>query len=268
MNFRLQSLKLHNYCQFQDFTFTPSPQGVTVLVGNNGAGKSNLLHSVCHALAPLIQILGSKSGTALKLPEECVSVKNNVKATNTNIQAEALLNDTLLSWTIFPKTSPRTEQPQQPPLKQQMSAASLAQPPLFRFFSAHAFETKNNEKLIQDFSPQTALENCLNDSNSLLLSWLFTQMKRKATAKRKKDKETETAISRQTDYVLNLLSIFAPTKEASPLSWHIKEQTLMIPQPKGGILPLSMLSDSDRFRLLLAGDLICRSVLLDRKSVV
>lgn len=45
MSLRLQSLELTNYKQFSDAKIEFDP-GVTVVVGQNGEGKSNLLRSI------------------------------------------------------------------------------------------------------------------------------------------------------------------------------------------------------------------------------
>jgi len=46
---KLEKLKLHNYCQFRDTTVT-FEKGLAVLIGKNGAGKSNLLNAVFYSL--------------------------------------------------------------------------------------------------------------------------------------------------------------------------------------------------------------------------
>ena len=46
---KLKKLKLYNYCQYHDHT-VDFENGLAVLTGKNGAGKSNLLNAVFYSL--------------------------------------------------------------------------------------------------------------------------------------------------------------------------------------------------------------------------
>ena len=67
---KIKQLKLQNYGRFEDLTidFAPtekSGSNVTVIVGNNGAGKSQILQALVISLSWFVALLKSDSYKAL-----------------------------------------------------------------------------------------------------------------------------------------------------------------------------------------------------------
>ena len=77
---KIKQLKLQNYGRFEDLTidFAPtekSGSSVTVIVGNNGAGKSQILQALVISLSWFVALLKSDSYKGFDVPEQ--SIKNN-----------------------------------------------------------------------------------------------------------------------------------------------------------------------------------------------
>ena len=77
---KIKQLKLQNYGRFEDLTidFAPtekSGSNVTVIVGNNGAGKSQILQALVISLSWFVALLKSDSYKGFDVPEQ--SIKNN-----------------------------------------------------------------------------------------------------------------------------------------------------------------------------------------------
>lgn len=77
---KIKNLKLENYGRFEhlDIDFAPTAEktgNVTVIVGNNGAGKSQILQALAINLSWFVALLKTEIGEGFDIPE--LSIKNN-----------------------------------------------------------------------------------------------------------------------------------------------------------------------------------------------
>ena len=75
---KIQSIELHNVQQFESLKMplapTPKHPGhVTVLIGNNGTGKTALLHSLATSLSWLVARLRREQGNGRPIPEQAIT---------------------------------------------------------------------------------------------------------------------------------------------------------------------------------------------------
>ncbi|ULJ62022.1 AAA family ATPase [Wielerella bovis] len=89
---KIQSMTLKNVGHFKDLTipFAPLEEGkprVTVFIGNNGSGKTNILKSLVTALSWLPARMRTERGRGLDIPEEVIHNDEHSAAVSVNVWA-------------------------------------------------------------------------------------------------------------------------------------------------------------------------------------
>ncbi|ULJ68784.1 AAA family ATPase [Wielerella bovis] len=89
---KIQSMTLKNIGHFKDLTipFAPLEEGkprVTVFIGNNGSGKTNILKSLVTALSWLPARIRTERGRGLDIPEEVIHNDEHSAAVSVNVLA-------------------------------------------------------------------------------------------------------------------------------------------------------------------------------------
>lgn len=87
---RLGQLWLSDFRSYQTAEFTPAPDGLTVVMGQNGQGKTNLLEAVGY-LATLRSFRGVSGDALIRLGSDRAVVRAEVERTGRNVLIEAEL---------------------------------------------------------------------------------------------------------------------------------------------------------------------------------
>ena len=87
----LEQLNLGNYRNYVEAEFNPAPEGITLLAGDNGAGKTNILEAIGYA-AMLRSFRGAPGGALVRSGQDQAVVRARANREGRNVLVEIELN--------------------------------------------------------------------------------------------------------------------------------------------------------------------------------
>lgn len=260
---RIQRIEYMNYRGLGDGHIDFEPD-MTVIVGENGAGKTSVLKSVSIAISWIVARLRSDKGVGTYIDEE--SITNGFH----HAQIKAVF-DEIDSVTIPNKAKPGITKRfalQMDGLRSYAAELRSAfeqtnfrvSSPVFAFYGVKRavidipLRTKNNE-----FTLMSAYEDCLNGRANFrnFFIW-FRDQEDYENEVRSRIAKGETFSSRELDAFRRALSICMPAYR----NIHVRRHPLrMVIEKDGQELRVSQLSDGEKIYLALIGDLCQRLVL-------
>lgn len=260
---RIQRIEYMNYRGLGDGHIDFEPD-MTVIVGENGAGKTSVLKSVSIAISWIVSRLRADKGVGTYIDEESITNGSH------HAQITALF-DEIDSITIPNKAKPgitkrfalqidalRAYAAERRSAFEQTNFKVTA--PVFAFYGVKRavidipLRTKDNE-----FSLMSAYEDCLNGRANFrnFFIW-FRNQEDYENEVRSRIAEGETFSSRELDAFRKALSICMPDYR----NIHVRRHPLrMVIEKNGQALQVSQLSDGEKIYLALIGDLCQRLVL-------
>lgn len=275
---RIDRLTLKNYRCFEACEVNLHPK-MTVLVAENGGGKTAVLDGLAHAAGVFVDsIAGTKQASGFHSSDIRLIYKsqNMVPITPTSFQAEGYIFDRPINWSrsinssgTRSRTSKKLSENVQDLADQVRSegAANIILPLAAYYGTARLWGehrlTKGRTSYISNKNYRHAgYIDCLFSSSSFkgVITWFQSKMEEIRDPRFAGEIANSIALIAAVNSATK--TVLAPT-EWSSLDWNSDIRDLMVMHPHKGILPLSSLSDGVRTMLALVADLARRCAVLN-----